>query len=208
MIFSLVPTGFYTMKRRKLADFLFVRGRHVCPWWFCFTFDNVFRRLFQNPEKILKPHVHPGETALDVGPGMGYFTIPLARLVGENGRVIAADIQERMLSALGKRARRSGLEQRITLQLSSPESLGITTKIDFILTFWMVHEVPDKQRFFAELVALMKENGRYLLVEPKLHVRNTAFDETIHLAEQAGFSQLGSPAIAFSRSVLFMKTRG
>jgi len=72
---------------------LFVRDKHVCPWWCCFTFDNFLRKLLHNSEKILQPYVAEGNTILDIGPGMGYFTIPLARMVGEKGKVIAADIQ-------------------------------------------------------------------------------------------------------------------
>ncbi|MFC1971060.1 class I SAM-dependent methyltransferase [Chloroflexota bacterium] len=44
-----------------------------------------------------------GWTVLDVGPGMGYFTIPLAKLVGDTGKVIAADLQQKMLDGILKR---------------------------------------------------------------------------------------------------------
>lgn len=54
-----------------------------CSPRICFTFDNPLRRLVQNPYKILKPYIKPGWTILDVGPGMGYFTIPLATLAGD-----------------------------------------------------------------------------------------------------------------------------
>lgn len=85
---------------RRVLDKVFFREKHVCPWWLCWTFDNLLRKLVQDPEKIIKPYVRGGSTVLDIGCGMGYFTIPLARLVGEKGQVIATDIQEQMLSAL------------------------------------------------------------------------------------------------------------
>lgn len=72
---------------KSMFDSIFVRDTHVCPWWLCFTFDNVFRKLFHDPEKILSPYVNEGDTALDIGPGMGYFSIPLARLVGSKARL-------------------------------------------------------------------------------------------------------------------------
>ena len=90
----------------------------VCPPWCCFTFDNAFRRLLQNPNRILRPYIKPGWTVLDVGPGMGYFTIPMARLVGDTGKVIAADVQQKMLDGLDHRAFKAGVQERIKLQLT------------------------------------------------------------------------------------------
>ncbi len=126
---------------RRILDKVFVRDKHVCPWWLCWSFDNFFRKLVQDPEEIIKPYVREGSTVLDIGCGMGYFTIPLARLVGEKGQVIAIDIQEQMLSALQRRAKRAGLERGIVLQLNTQDSLRVNTKGDFALAFWMVHEV-------------------------------------------------------------------
>ncbi|MHB8055658.1 MAG: hypothetical protein ACYDH3_10480 [Candidatus Aminicenantales bacterium] len=59
--------------------------RRICPWWLCFTFDNPLRRLILKPEKILRPYLREGDRAIDVGSGMGTFTIPLAKLVGSRG---------------------------------------------------------------------------------------------------------------------------
>jgi ubiquinone/menaquinone biosynthesis C-methylase UbiE len=190
----------------KLSDYLFYRKR-VCPWWICFTFDNVLRKLFHDPDQILRPYINEGDVVLDIGPGMGYFTIPMAKMVGENGRVIAADIQEKMLSALEKRAIRSGVQQRITLHLCSSDSLGVKSEVDFILAFWMMHEVPDKQRFLAELHSLLKDNGYFLLVEPIIHTTKADFEESVCLAGQAGFTQCKNPEIFFCRGALFKKTR-
>ncbi len=69
-----------------ILDVIFVRGKHVCPWWLCRSFDNPLRRLFQDPERILRPHVKPGFTVIDVGPGMGYFTIPSCASSAAGGR--------------------------------------------------------------------------------------------------------------------------
>jgi ubiquinone/menaquinone biosynthesis C-methylase UbiE len=194
------------MNMNKLFDLIFYRKR-VCPWWICFTFDNVLRKLFHDPDQILRPYINAGNVVLDIGPGMGYFTIPMAKMVGENGRIIAADIQERMLSAINKRALRSGVQQRIDLQLCSSDSLGIKSTVDFILAFWMLHEVPDKQRFLAELLSLLKDKGGFLLVEPKIHTTKADFEETVRLAVRAGFTRYENPKIFLSRCVLFKKAK-
>jgi len=181
---------------------LFVRERHVCPWWVCFTFDNFVRKLFHNPENILAPYVHEGDTVLDVGPGMGYFSIPLARMVGDGGKVIAADVQPQMLAALRKRAKKQGVEGRIVPHLSEADSMGVRESIDFAVAFWMVHEVADQSNFFHEMGLLLKPEGTLLLAEPTIHVTRVMFEKTLKIAREAGFTLTDSPKIFMSRTAL------
>jgi ubiquinone/menaquinone biosynthesis C-methylase UbiE len=175
---------------------------HVCPWWLCFTFDNPLRRLLHKPEIMLSPYVEPGDRVIDVGAGMGYFTIPLARLVGPGGRVTAIDLQPRMLSALGRRARKQGLADRISSYLASPDSLGSHEKADFILAFWMVHEVPATRKFLKEIRHFLKPEGLFLLVEPKLHVSRRAFNQILETARELGFYPKEHPPVRASHSAL------
>ena len=191
----------------KIADYFFFRNKHVCPHSLCFTFDNVFRKLLHNPDKILQPYIRQGNNILDVGPGMGYFTIPMAKMAGVAGRVIAADIQEKMLAAIKKRAEKGGVEKRIALHLSTTESLGVSVMVDFILAFWMAHEVPDKSGFFVQLHSLLKNEGKFLLVEPKIHVTRANFAHTLQIAQKAGFTPIESPHISLSMSALLVKTK-
>jgi ubiquinone/menaquinone biosynthesis C-methylase UbiE len=177
----------------------------VCPWWMCFTFDNFLRRMVQHPEAILKPYIKPGWTALDVGPGMGYFTIALAKLVGENGRVIAVDVGAKMLATIHHKAVKAGVASRIVLHQNTPESIGIHEATDFCLVFWMVHEVPDRARFFSEIIDNLKPGGLMLLSEPKIHVTRRSFDVTLQIAKSAGFTPLSEPEIFLSYSVLMQK---
>jgi ubiquinone/menaquinone biosynthesis C-methylase UbiE len=189
----------------KISDIIFVRRQHVCPWWLCFTFDNILRRLIHDPYKILRPYIKEGDKILDVGPGRGYFTVPLADMAGDGGEVIAADIQEKMLLAIKKRAGKSGLDKKITLHLSNPDSLNIKEKVNFVLAFWMMHEVPDRRQLLNELFAVLKDNGLFLLAEPIFHVGSVNFEETVNLAIRAGFTLCARPEIIFSRAVLFSK---
>ena len=187
---------------KSFLDYLFVRHKHACPWWLCFTFDNLIRKLFQNPEEILRPYVAEGITVLDIGPGMGYFSIPLARMVGPGGRVIAVDIQPKMLGALQKRARRAAVDQRIAIHLCKPDSLGLDVKADFALAFWMIHEVPNPFSFFKEMKSVLKASGKLLVSEPTLHVTAKMFAESIEIAISNGFKVLAEPKIFLSRSAL------
>ena len=178
---------------------------HVCPWWFCYSFDNPLRRLFHDPEPLLAPYVKPGMTVVDIGCGMGYFTIPLARIIGSGGKVIAVDLQQRMLDALVRRASKAGVVDRIIPHRCQKDSLGIEGPADFALAFWMAHEVPDKPRFFREIFALLKQGGRLLLVEPKYHVTLGSLERTLAVCREVGFRPLDEPIVALSRAVLMGK---
>ena len=174
----------------------------VCPWWLCYSFDNPLRRLFHDPERLLGPYVKAGMTVVDIGCGMGYFTIGLARQTGPEGKVIAVDLQQQMLEALGRRSRRAGVADRIVLHRCSKKSLGVEDSADFVFAFLMAHEVPDKSRFFGEILALLKPRGRLLLVEPKVHVTLRSLERTVAVCRETGFHVLEEPRVALSRAFL------
>ena len=176
---------------------------HVCRWWHAYSFDHIGRRLFQKPERLLAPYVREGMTALDVGCGMGFYAIPMARMVGAGGRVIAVDLQPQMLEVLMRRARRKGVADRIRPHRCAADSLGLDEKVDFGLAMWSVHEVPDEDRFFAEVRACLRPGGRFLVAEPKLHVSRARLRVTIATAEGAGLRLLGEPRVGLSRAALF-----
>lgn len=180
---------------------------HTCPWWLIGAFDNPLRRMVHRPEQILNGLVKEGQTALDLGPGIGYFTIPLARMVGEIGMVIAADLQPQMLEGLRRRAERTGLLSRIRLHPSQPDRIGVTTPVDFALAFWMLHEVRNPSAFLAEVYGLLKPGARMLLVEPAVHVGEKQFDQEVQAAIQQGFRTAEGPSVRFSRSILLTRDR-
>ena len=129
-------------------------AERVCPWWLGYLLASPVRRLLEKPEEVLAPHVESGVTAMDIGCGMGFFSLPLAELVGPSGRVICVDLQERMISSLRKRASRAGLADRIETRVCSASSLGtqdLEGKVDFVLTFAMVHEVPDAAGLLTQI---------------------------------------------------------
>jgi ubiquinone/menaquinone biosynthesis C-methylase UbiE len=177
-------------------------GDHVCPWWFAYTFDNRFRNLFHNPEKMLRPYVSTGMTVLDVGCGMGFFSIGLARLVGHKGCVIAADVQSKMLDVMQKRSEKAGVSSIIRPFKSEPGNLGLETPVDFALAFWMLHEVPDAKLFLDQICACLKTDGKILIAEPRFHVSSKRFEDSLALAQASGLAFCETPSIRFSRSAV------
>lgn len=183
-------------------------GGHVCPVWVGYLLASSLRKLLQNPRKILEPYVRKDMKVLDVGPGMGFFSLPLARLVGPNGKVIGVDFQEKMLQALERRARKADLGDRIETRLCRRDSLNLDDlegAVDFGLAFAVVHEVTDKERLFSEISRALKAAGTLLMVEPKMHVSRAVFGETISIAEQNGFQAVATPQVSLSLAVLLSK---
>ncbi len=178
------------------------KGAGVCPWWFVRSFDNPLRRLAQNPTKLLAPLVRPGDSCLDIGSGIGYFTIPMARLVGSAGAVTALDVQPRMLEGVRRRAEEAGVSDRVTLCLTDAAGFRLEGAFDFALMFWMAHEVPDRPALFGQVRAALRPGGRLLLVEPKGHVGKAAFERTVGVAEQSGLVRLRPVPVRLSRAVL------
>jgi SAM-dependent methyltransferase len=175
----------------------------VCPWWLGYFIAGPWRRLWHDPRTLLHPFIAEGMTVLEPGPGMGFFTLDAARLVGPNGHVVAVDIQPRMLETLRRRARKAGLLERIDARLAQGEGMGVADlegRVDFVLAFAVVHELPDAGRFFREAHRAMKPGARLLLAEPRLHVAEAAFAATLRLAEGAGLEVQDRPAISMGRS--------
>ena len=162
----------------------------VCPIWVGYLLLNPLRKLFENPDKILAPYVDEGMTVLEPGCGMGFFTLSLARMVGPTGRVVALDVQPKMLSVLRRRAEKAGLLTRIELRLVESDGLGVKDlagAVDLVAALHMVHEVPEQAVFFAEIREALKPDGKLLVIEPKGHVSQTQFEQTVITAEKVGF---------------------
>lgn len=182
--------------------------QHVYPWWLGFLLANPLRRLWQDPRRVLAPYVREGMTVLEPGPGMGFFTLELARLVGPSGRVVAVDVQPRMLAGLRRRAARAGLLERVDSRLASPETLGLTDlagAVDFTLAFGVVHELPAIQSFFAEVAQASKPGAGLLVAEPSHHVRPPRFEAELQAAGRSGFELAGRPKIRGSRAAFLRR---
>jgi len=159
----------------------------------------------QNPKRILKPYIKEGMTVLDFGCGPGFFSVDMAQMVGESGRVIAADLQEGMLNKLRDKIKGTELENRITLHKCEEDKIGLAENVNFVLAFYIVHEVVNKEGLFIEIETILKPNGQLLIVEPPFHVSKNAFEETIGKAKGAGLTEVKRPKVLFNKAVALKK---
>lgn len=184
---------------------------HVCPWWMGFFLASPLRRVIQNPEKLLKPFVNEKMSVLEIGPGMGFFTLPMARMVGAAGKIIAVDVQQQMLNHLSARAKKAGVADRIDGRLCKPDTLSINDlagSIDFVLAIAVMHELPDRKSALREVHSALKTGGVMLMADPSSRFTEVELRETTEYAKTIGFGIEEAPVVRKSRGALLRKKDG
>jgi cyclopropane fatty-acyl-phospholipid synthase-like methyltransferase len=154
---------------------------------------------------MLSPYVRPGMTVMDVGCGMGHFSLGMAGLVGDDGLVISVDLQVEMLEIVQRRAEKAGVDHRIRTYVCGPEGIGDHKNIDFALAFWMVHEVREPNLFFEQIRSCLTNQGTLLVAEPRFHVSAKHFKKLTNGAEKAGLRLCEEPLVRFSRAARFSR---
>ncbi len=183
-------------------------SERICPWYLGYFLASPLRRLMYKPETIIGPYIEKGQTILDIGSAMGFFTLPMARFVGDEGRVIAVDLQDKMIRSLRRRAEKAELSQIIEIRLCSSLTLGIddlADKVDFALIFAVLHEMPDIKLPLSEVYSALKQQGLLFISEPAGHITKEKFGEEISIVEGCGFKVLDKPIIKNNYSIVVQK---
>ncbi len=181
---------------------------HVFPWWLGYLLVSPLRKWRDNPETMLGPYLRPGMRTLDVGCAMGFFSLPMARMCGEQGKVICVDLQPKMLQSLEKRASRAGLSSRIETRVCTAESLEISDlygQVDFALVYAVLHEVFNPRQFLREIHRALSRNGLLFFGEPSGPVRPPEFEEELSLIAGEGFVRIPSRHPDGPQSAVFGK---
>lgn len=127
------------------------------------------RQREEGTELLLKClKIKPGQTVCDMGCGNGYYTLELARMVGEKGKVLAVDIQPEMLSLLNQRAKQAGLAnvEPVLGTLIDPKLPA--GKVDLILCVDVYHEFSHPEHMLQAMRKALAPGGRVVLVEFRL----------------------------------------
>ncbi len=175
--------------------------QHTCPVEIAGMLDNFFRRVIQNPKKILASHFKGDITVVDLGCGPGFFTVEIAKQLGKSGKVIAVDVQQGMLDIVKNKIMNQAFESKIILHKAGFDSLNLTEKVDIILAFYVVHEI-KRANFFGELKAILNPDGKLFIVEPMLHCSKKDYLKMIENLLSEGFVVVEKPKIFFSRAVI------
>jgi ubiquinone/menaquinone biosynthesis C-methylase UbiE len=176
----------------------------VCSHSHSFFLDNFLRRIIQNPKKIVGSYIKTGDIVVDLGCGPGYFSIDMAKMVGESGKVFSVDLQKEMLEKVRGKAEKYNLADRMKYHNCPQDKIGLNDdiKADFILAFYMLHETPDHSQFLNEVKNLLKKGGKFLIVEPLFHVSKKHFHKITQEVKNIGFKILDTPSKKGGRSLL------
>ena len=181
------------------------------PWWSGFLLTSPLRRLVHNPHEILSPFVKEGMFVLEPGPGRGFFTLELARLVGAAGKVFTSELQAASLEGLKRRAKRAKLGDRIDARQASRLSLGIDDlagRIDFAFLFAVAHETADPEQFFNQVARALAPGALLLLAEPEGHVAGRYFQVLTAAAVSSGLTEVSPAPIIDGSHVALLRNPG
>ena len=150
--------------------------------------DNPLRRRIQPPEEMAKRHgLAPGMTVLDVGPGNGTYTLAAARHVGERGKVVAVDIEPKMIERVQRRVAVEGatnIEARVADVYDLPFDDG---SIDAVTMIAVIGELPQPVRALRELHRVLSPIGTVACSELLLDPDYPRARKLARLAAAAGF---------------------
>lgn len=138
------------------------------------VFDPAHLHKLDNPDRLksLPPKstlidlgLVSGNIFLDYGAGAGYFSFAAADIVGEKGKLIAADISQEMIDVLTKRAFDHNLNDIVTIKLDGNVLDLPNNSVDFIMLSFVLHEIDDKPSLLNELKRVLKPGGKLAIIE-------------------------------------------
>lgn len=189
VLLSLASLTFFWLFPLKLISRLAARyGRSVpCPSSLGWLVNNPIRRWYMR-HLLDRVGIKPGETVLELGPGPGTFTVEAAQRLGPQGRLIAVDIQPKMIAQVEKRVRAAHLTN-VETHIASAYDLPIEDEsVDRAFLVTVLPEIPDQSRALDELRRVLKPTGLLSITEEFLDPDYPFPSETIRRAAAAGFS--------------------
>lgn len=179
---------FFWLFPLKLIARLAARSGHSspCPAALSWLVDNPVRQRTVRPV-LDRVGIRPGEHVLELGPGPGAFTLDAAHQVGAEGRLIAIDIQPKMIAQVERRVQKAGLTN-VETHVASAHALPVEDgSVDRAFLITVLPEIPDPGRALAELHRVLRPDGVLSITEEFSDPDYLFLPETIRLVEAAGF---------------------
>ncbi len=177
---------------------------HTCPVWIAYLLASPLRRLLESPSTLVLPLVKPGDRVVELGPGLGYFTFPVARAVQDTGKVVCLEVQETMLRRLARRLQKRRLGDRVELRQCSPNDTGLDAeagRYDLALAIHVLHETPSPKETLRALARCLKPAGKLLVAEPPGHCPTGLWQAEMTAAHDAGLIRVDHPAVPEKKMV-------
>jgi len=183
-IIGCVGLLFFWLVIVRLISKLGVRG--PCPASLSWIVNNPIRRWYMRPV-LDRVGIRPGERVLELGPGPGAFTIEAARRTNPGGRLLAVDIQPKMIAVVERKVREAKQNNVETYRADAFHVPVDTGSIDRAFLVTVLPEIPDRKRALQELRRVLKPGGVLSITEEFLDPDYPLARTTIRWAEEAGF---------------------
>lgn len=110
-------------------------------------------------------NIKPGQTICDLGCGNGFYTLQMAKLTGENGKVYAVDIQQEMLHLLSERAKEEQITNIEPVLGTQIDPKLPADSVDLILLVDVYHEFSHPHHMLQAMRKALKPGGVIALAE-------------------------------------------
>ena len=123
------------------------------------------RRLFEPPNKLIEPYVKTGQVVADLGCGWGYYTFPIADLVGPDGMIYAVDLDKKCIQAIQNKAKKGG-HHNIEAHASSASDLSFIKDgaVDFVFAYGLLCSMAHhRESAVNEIKRILKSTGQAYL---------------------------------------------
>lgn len=128
--------------------------------------ERTERESEEQPQLVIDAlEIEPGQTIADLGAGSGYYSFRIAPLVGPAGKVLAIDIEPRMLEAIAERARREHVANVTTVHSSAQDPNLAPGSVDLLFMVDVYHELEYPYEMMTKVRAALKRGGRVALIE-------------------------------------------
>ena len=162
-----------------------------CPVWlrWLVELDNPFTKTNRAATILSNLNLRTGMSVIDIGCGPGRLTIPIAKSIGEKGRVVALDIQPGMLKIVADKARAEGLENIEHLQAGAGEGKIPRESFDRALLVTVLGEIPERKKALQEVFNSLKPGGMLSITEIIFDPHFLRYKTVKELAESCGFRE-------------------
>ncbi len=165
--------------------------RGAMPFSQASILEHPLRPLIHPARSTLeKFRLKPGDAVLELGPGIGYFTVEASRMVGPEGRLVCLDIQPPMIGAIRGRLDERNVTNADPMVGDALSLPLVDDSVDAAFLFTVLGEIPDRPRAMRELRRILKPGGVLSISESLVDPDYQLEDSVRDLCRASGFEVL------------------
>ncbi len=129
-------------------------------------FDAAERDAWQKPDEVVKLlALSEGMVAVDLGAGTGYFGARLSKAVGSSGKVLALDVEPKMVDFMTERFKKESLSN-VEAKVCPMTGTGLAeASADRVLIVDTWHHLGDRAAYAKHLASVLKPGGSVVVVD-------------------------------------------